>query len=70
VKPDPLTVECPQCGAKVGERCWSGTRRGRRLTRGSHEPRERVARGEKVEESFERWFWRELGEAVERRRAK
>jgi hypothetical protein len=62
VKPkiDALSVACPQCGAEVGERCWSGTRRGHRLARGSHDPRERLARGEPVKESFDVWLRREI----------
>lgn len=59
-KIDPLSVSCPQCGAEVGARCWSGTRRGRRLQRGSHAPRESRARGEEVPDSFEVFLRREI----------
>jgi hypothetical protein len=62
---DPLTVECPSCGAPAGERCWSGTRRGRRLQRGSHRDRERVAAGEPVAESFQTFLRRELRRVIE-----
>lgn len=57
---DPLSVACPQCAASIGDRCWSGTRRGRRLMRGSHRDRERLARGEPVAESFQTFLRREL----------
>jgi hypothetical protein len=63
-KPDPLSVECPQCGAWIGDRCWSGTRRGRRLMRGSHRDRERLARGV-YKESFQGFLKRELRRVVE-----
>lgn len=59
-KPDPLSVVCPQCEAQIGDRCWSGTRRGRRLTRGSHGPRERLVRGEHVAEDFQTFLRRAL----------
>lgn len=59
-KLDALSVSCPQCGADPGDRCWSGTRRGSRLTRGSHRPRERRARGEDVKDSFDVWLRREI----------
>lgn len=62
----PLDVECYQCGAKPGVRCWSGTRRGRHLTRGYHDPRERLARGEEVQKSTERWLCDEIGAIRER----
>jgi hypothetical protein len=60
VKIDPLTVACPSCGAAVGDRCWSGTRRGRKLARGSRLDRTRAARGEHVPESFGTWLRREI----------
>jgi hypothetical protein len=59
-KVDALEVECPSCGAAVGERCWSGTRRGRHLTRGHHAGRRRVAAGERVPESFATFIRREI----------
>ncbi len=59
-KVDPLTVSCPKCGAEVGDRCWSGTRCGRRLSRGSHGPRERRAAGEEVADDFGVWLGREI----------
>ena len=72
-KIDALSVACPQCGASVGERCWSGTRRGRRLSRGSHGPRERLARGEVVPESFDAFLRREIsrvqGEVLSRKKS-
>jgi len=72
-KVDALAVECPSCGAPAGDRCWSGTRRGRKLTRGSHPDRLRAARGEHVPEDFQTWLRRELrrvtAEVVDRRKA-
>jgi len=59
-KVDALTVACPSCGAPVGERCWSGTRRGRRLARGHHADRRRAAAGERVPESFGTFLRREI----------
>jgi hypothetical protein len=59
-KIDPITVTCPSCGAPVGDRCWSGTRRGRRLSRGSHPDRVRLAAGEHVPESFSTFLRREI----------
>ncbi len=59
-KVDTLTVECPSCGAAIGDRCWSGTRRGRHLTRGSHADRRRVALGEHVPQSFQTFLKGEL----------
>ena len=46
-----LSVACPSCGAQVGDRCWSGTRRGRHLSRGHHADRRRAAVGEHVAHS-------------------
>jgi hypothetical protein len=57
---DALSVACPSCGAVVGDRCWSGTRRGRKFTRGSHSDRIRAARGEDVPESFSAFLRREI----------
>ena len=57
---DALTVECPSCGAAVGDRCWSGTRRGRYLARGSHADRRRAAAGEHVPQSFQTYLKSEL----------
>ena len=57
---DPLSVACPSCGAEAGVRCWSGTRRGRHLTRGHHADRRRVAAGEHVPESFSTFLRREI----------
>jgi hypothetical protein len=59
-KIDPLSVVCPSCGAEVGTHCWSGTRRGRHLSRGHHVDRRRVAAGEHVRESFETFLRREI----------
>ena len=59
-KRDPLAVACPSCGAVIGARCWSATRRGRHLTRGQHPDRRRVAAGEHVLESFEMFLRREI----------
>lgn len=55
-----IAVPCPQCGARVGDRCWSGTRRGHQLARGAHQPRIRRASGEEVPDSFETFLRREL----------
>lgn len=60
VKVDALSVACPSCGAEAGVRCWSGTRRGRHLSRGYHVDRRRVAAGEHVPESFETFLKREI----------
>jgi hypothetical protein len=59
-KIDALAVACPSCGAAIGERCWSSTRRGRHLTRGHHADRRRVAAGESVPESFSTFLRREI----------
>ena len=59
-KVDALSVECPSCGAAVGDRCWSGTRRGRKLSRGSHSDRVRAAAGEHMPESFGTFLRREI----------
>lgn len=58
------SVSCPDCGAQVGERCKSATRRGRYLTRGVHPGRKRRASGEMVKDSFGVWFDRELRQAI------
>jgi hypothetical protein len=60
MKVDTLSVECPSCGAVVGDRCWSGIRRGRKLSRGAHPDRVRAARGEHVPESFGAFLRREI----------
>ena len=57
---DPLSVVCPSCGAVIGDRCWSSTRRGRHLARGHHADRRRAAAGEHVPESFGTFLRREL----------
>lgn len=62
---DPLLVECPQCGAAIGARCRSGTRRGGLLQRGAHAPRTRRARGADVPESFETFLRRALQQVTE-----
>ena len=59
-KVDSLSVACPSCGAQVDERCWSGTRRGRHLSRGHHADRRRAAVGEHVPESFSSFLQREI----------
>jgi hypothetical protein len=59
-KIDALSVECPSCGAAIGDRCWSGTRRGHKLARGSHRDRVRAAAGEHVPESFSTFLRREI----------
>ena len=59
-KIDPLLVACPSCGAEVGTRCWSGTRRGRHLARGHHADRRRASAGEHVPESFSTFLRREI----------
>ena len=59
-KVDALTVVCPSCAAVIGDRCWSGTRRGRKLSRGSHPDRVRAARGEHVPQSFQTYLKDEL----------
>jgi hypothetical protein len=59
-KPTPLTVQCPNCGAARGVRCWSRTRRGRFLARGYHQERLRKARGEDVPESRDTYLRREI----------
>ena len=59
-KVDALSVTCPQCGARVGDRCWSGTRRGRHLSRGHHVDRQRVAVGEYVPDNFSTFLRREI----------
>jgi hypothetical protein len=61
---DPLIVQCPSCDAPVGIRCWSRTRRGRHLARGSHPDRRRLAAGETVSESFGAFLRRELRRAT------
>lgn len=62
-KIDALTVSCPQCGADVGDRCWSGTRRGHKLARGSHRGRQKRAAGEDVNDDFGVWLQREIRRA-------
>ena len=57
---DALSVACPSCGAVAGERCWSGTRRGRYLSRGYHADRCRVAAGEHVPQSVETFLRGEI----------
>jgi hypothetical protein len=72
LKVDALSVSCPQCGVPAGDRCWSGTRRGRRLQRGSHRGRERRAAGEAVADDVGVWPRREIArveaEVVSRRK--
>jgi hypothetical protein len=60
VKVDALSVSYPSCGAAVGDRCWSGTRRGLHLSRGHHADRRRVAAGDHVPENFQTFLRREL----------
>lgn len=61
-----LDVRCPDCGASEGVRCWSATRRGRHLVRGSHPNRSRVARGEPVPQTVDE-FLREQIDEIRRR---
>lgn len=65
---DPMLVDCPQCGARAGDRCLSGTRRGRRMVHGHHKPRMRRANGETVKDDFGVWFNRSLIEALEKQK--
>jgi hypothetical protein len=59
VQSNALSVECPTCGAEIGDLCWSSTRVGRKISQGSHHPdRVRVARGEHVPQNLDAWLGR------------
>lgn len=58
VQTNVLSVECPTCGAEIGDICWSSTRVGRKMSSGSHHDRVRAARGEHVPQNLDAWLGR------------
>jgi hypothetical protein len=58
VQTNALSVECPACGAPIGDLCWSSTRAGHKISSGSHHDRVRAAMGEKVPQNLDTWLGR------------
>ena len=58
VQTNVLSVECPTCGAEIGDLCWSSTRVGRKISSGSHPDRVRAAHGERVPQNLDAWLGR------------
>ena len=58
VQTNVLSVECPTCGAAIGDLCWSSTQVGRKISSGSHHDRVRAARGEHVPQNLDAWLGR------------
>jgi len=56
VQTDVLSVQCPTCGAEIGDLCWSNTRPGGKLKSGAHHDRLRAAHGEYVPQSLDGWL--------------
>lgn len=70
VQTNALSVECPSCGAQIGDICWSSTKVGRRTSSGSHYDRVRVAMGEHVPQKLETWLERRRKQVAEETAAK
>ena len=65
VQANVLSVECPTCGAEIGDICWSSTHVGRKISSGSHHDRVRAARGEHVSQNLDAWLNRRRQQAKE-----
>ncbi len=55
VQTDVLSVECPTCGAEIGDLCWSSTRVGGRMSQGAHHDRYRASHGERIPQNLDQW---------------
>ena len=64
VQANVLSVECPTCGAPIGDLCWSSTRAGRKMESGSHYDRIRASRGEHVPQNLDAWLGRRRQQAA------
>lgn len=60
-----LSVECPTCGAEIGDLCWSSTQVGRKISSGSHHDRVRAARGEHIPQNLDAWLGRRRQQVAE-----
>lgn len=65
VQTNVLSVECPTCGAEIGDLCWSSTQVGRKISKGSHHDRVRAARGEHVPQNLDAWLGRRRRQVAE-----
>ena len=64
VQTNVLSVECPTCGAAIGDDCWSSTRVGRTLSQAHHD-RVRAARGERIPQNLDAWLGRRRQQVAE-----
>ena len=65
VQTNVLSVECPTCGAQIGDLCWSSTRVGRKISSGSHHDRVRAAHGEHIPQNLDAWLGRRRQQVAE-----
>jgi hypothetical protein len=65
VQTNVLSVECPTCGAQIGDLCWSSTRAGRKISSGSHHDRVRAAHGEHIPQNLDAWLGRRRRQVAE-----
>jgi hypothetical protein len=65
VQTNALSVQCPECGAEIGDLCWSSTRPGGKLTQDVHHDRRRAARGEHIPQRMDAWLVRRRQQVTE-----
>ncbi len=65
VQTNALSVECPTCGAEIGDLCWSSTRVGGKLAHGAHHDRIRASHGEHIPQNLDTWLGRRRQQAAE-----
>ena len=65
VQTNVLSVECPTCGAQIGDLCWSSTQVGRKISSGSHHDRVRAAHGERIPQNLDAWLGRRRKQVAE-----
>jgi hypothetical protein len=58
VQTNVLSVDCPTCGAEIGDLCWSSTRVGGKLAHGAHHDRIRASHGEHIPQNLDQWLMR------------
>jgi hypothetical protein len=64
VQTNVLSVECPTCGAEIGDHCWSSTRVGGRMAHGAHHDRVRASHGERIPPNLDQWLGRRRQQAA------
>lgn len=70
VQTNVLSVQCPTCGAEIGDICWSSTRVGGKLAHGAHHDRIRAAHGEYIPQNLDAWLGSRRQQVAEEARKK